>query len=64
MSKQAGLFRMQNNDWVISETEVDVFELATADGAQKITSFPWRRLATAQGVLAEMERYMKEKGGK
>jgi len=63
MTKQAGLFRVQNSDWIIRETESGKYELSTADGLKKIGGLTAKSCAAAQGVFAELDRYIKEKGG-
>jgi hypothetical protein len=64
MSKQTELFRVRNSDWTVSETNAGKYELATADGSQKISGLTGQQLANALAVLAELDRHIRETGGR
>jgi hypothetical protein len=63
MSKEAELFHVRNSDWAVNETAPGVYELATADGSQKIGGLSGPQLAAAQAVVAALDRYIREVGG-
>jgi hypothetical protein len=62
-SKNAALFQVQNGAWIVTETEPGVYELSTADGSQKISGLSAKACMAGQGVFAELERHINDKGG-
>ena len=60
MSKKAELFRVQNSDWTITETERGIFELSSTSGAEKIGGLTAKQLVSALAVISELDRYLRE----
>lgn len=54
----APLFRVQNEDWIVRQIDLDHVELASVkDPRMKLVASP-KALASAQAVLSELARYL------
>lgn len=62
MGKDKELFRVCNSDWIVAETSPGLYELSLQDGSKKMEGLTIKQVVTAQGVLSEVERHMKEDG--
>ena len=55
------LFEVHNSDWNLVETSPGTFELSSTDGSKKLSAISGKALATANAVIAELERHLREK---
>jgi hypothetical protein len=56
------LFSVQNDHWLLRETSPGVFEVVSKDNAsRKLTGCTAKELATLEGPLSELERYLRER---
>ena len=64
MKMNKELFHVQNSDWTVAESKTGLYMLFTSDGTKKIEGLSAHQLVSAQAVLAELDRHIKQKGGK
>jgi hypothetical protein len=59
MSKRE-LFTVRNSEWIIRETTSGIYEFSTADGSKKISGLSAKQVTSANAVIAEAERHIRE----
>ena len=55
------LFEVHNSEWNLVETSPGTFELSSTDGSKKLSGVSGKALASANAVIAELDRYLREK---
>jgi len=57
------LFRIMNSEWTIEETTPGLFQISTARGKKKMRGLLSNQVLALNAIVAELDRYLKEKGG-